>query len=162
MPKHLKNTLICLPVWEGDWTGAFFFFLDRSIFIPSKLSFTRTGCGQTLQTNRDRENRANMSNFLKAVSRGFPGGSEVKNPPANTGPILGPGRPHTPQQPSPGVTAALEPWSLPGWAHVPGAPAQHEKPVKGRPHTTPRAAPAWHRWRMPSRPWRPSTGGVNT
>ena len=73
--KHLKNTLICLCFFLREK-------VDRIGFVPAKLCFTRTGCGQTLQTSRDRETGANVSKF-KGGRSGLPwclsGGESAPN-----------------------------------------------------------------------------------
>lgn len=117
--KHLKNTLICLCFFLREK-------VDRIVFVPAKLCFTRTGCGQTLQTSRDRETGANVSNF-KGRQSGRPWWLSGGESAANTGRGDTGSIPHPTEQLSLWATTTLEPRSLTCRAHVPTAPAQQQE-----------------------------------
>lgn len=68
MPKHLKNTLICLSVWETE-IGQEHFYTQQVVYHRDRLwADTANKQGEIKQSKHEW--------FLKAVSRGFPGGCQ--------------------------------------------------------------------------------------
>ena len=133
MPKHLKNTLLCLCLSETE-IGQ-----DRFYTPPRCVSH-----GQVVGRHCQQEGTEKLEQtwtILKAVRQGSPGSSAGENLPANTGrgdtaSIPGLGRSRIPrEQLSPWVRTTLEPSSLTCWARVHRAPAQQREASQWDAHT---------------------------